>query len=344
MFKSRISVVILIVCLLATIGVPVNAEEVFTDIASHIYKEQITQLYQEGIVKGVGNKQFSPDKLVSNAQALQLYVNVFKLNLDRFRFIKQPLATDYFIMADNNAWYADALIISSVNGIEADREMIPTDAITRERFYHLLITQMENQYALPMIKLIPVTVSDEKDIDSSLQGIIQRSLTYGIVALDEEGRFNPKANITRGEAANAIVLMLDYLKSHNYISKESTSFLALLNTEIDNDEINFFFDIHNQTGLDQTITFSSGQRFDFNVYNSKDEQVYNWSSIRSFMMMIQEVNIEKDSYVRYETPWDYKDASGEKLPSGRYKVVFDSHFMIGEEPLDIRSEVMIDIR
>lgn len=339
----KLSVAMLIVCLVATINVSVNAEEIFTDITGQIYKDQITQLYMEGIIKGVGNHQYSPEVALTNAQALQLYVNVFKLNLDRFRFFKQPLATDYFPKADNNAWYADALIIASANGIEADRELVPTSAITRESFYQLLITQMENQYSFPMIKLIPVSITDEENIDASFQGSIQRGISYGIIALNEDGGFNPKSSLTRGEAASAIVHALDYLRLHEYISKESKPFQTFLNTEVSSNEINFVFDINNLTDTDQMITFSSSQTFDFNVYNSKDEQVYNWSSVRSFMMMIQDVSIVKDEHVRYEIPWDYKDASGAMLPAGSYKVVFNTNFMYGEEPIDLSSEVMIDI-
>jgi len=339
----KLSVAALIVCLLATIKVSINAEEIFTDITGHIYKDQITQLYQEGIIKGVGNHQYSPEAALTNAQALQLYVNVFKLNLDRFRFFKQPLATDYFPKADNNAWYADALIIASANGIEADGELVPIDAITRESFYHLLITQMENQYAFPMMKLIPVSITDEENIDASFQGSIQRGISYGIIALNEDKKFNPKANLTRAEAANAIVLALDYLRLHEYISKEAKPFQTSLTSEVIGEEINFAFDINNLTDINQTITFSSSQTFDFDVYNSKNEHVYNWSSVRSFMMMIQDVSIVKGGHARYEIPWDYKDASGTRLPSGSYKVIFTTNFMYGEEPIELSSEVMIDI-
>jgi hypothetical protein len=285
----KISLAVSMICLLAVLQVPVNAQEFFLDIANHEYEEDINRMYEEGYVQGVGHRQYNPDALLTNAQAVQLAVNVFDLNLDRFNFIKEPLATDYFIEADNEAWYAPAFIIAGANTIKVERTLVPAEPVTRQNFYHLF-------------KLV------------------------------EDSSMNAQDSLTRGQAANIIVKSLD-----------SKSFEAFLDSEATPDAIEFIFDIHNQTESDQMITYSSGQTFDFNVYNSEGQHVYNWASTRSFIMMIQEVSIEKEAYVRYVTPWDYTDASGEKLPTGTYKVVFTSQFMFEEEQVQVSDEIIIDI-
>lgn len=343
MLKRKWGAIILALYLIVSPVLTIQAEDVFTDINNNSNKDQIIQLYQKGLVKGVGNHLFRPDSLLSNAEALQLFVNVFQLNLDRFRFIKAPLATDYFANANNDAWYSDAFIKASVNGIEADVNLIPKDMMTRESFYQLLINQMENQYGLPMIKLVPVDISDEDDMDILVQGIIQRGISYGVIKLNEDGSFDPKGSITRGEAANAIVKVLDYMKTNHVDSMNISPFIAQLNTKEGANEITFQFDLYNQTDFNQVITYSSSQSFDINIYNSKDEQVYNWSSNKSFMMMIQDVTINKGSFVSYVETWDYKDLSGELLPVGTYKVVFETQFEYEGEPVYLSNEVMVDI-
>ncbi len=55
---------------------------IFLDIANHEYEEDINRMYEEGYVQGVGNGEYRPDALLTNAQAIQLAVNVFDLNLD----------------------------------------------------------------------------------------------------------------------------------------------------------------------------------------------------------------------------------------------------------------------
>lgn len=342
MLKKRIGGIMLTVCLLATI-LPVNAEEVFSDIENHMYQEAIMNLYNEGVVKGIGNNEFAPDMPVSNAQALQLFVNAFALNLDTVRFAKEPLATDYFDHADNLAWYAKAMIVASVNGVEADSQLMPSAMMTRETFYHLLITTMEDHFVLPRIKLVPVVIEDESDMVISNQASIQRGISYGIVTLDDESKLNPTGSLTRGEAADALSIALDYLKEMGYLGLEKDLFQTKLNTIVGSDEITFQFDLYNISNEDQTITYNSSQTFDMDIYNSKEEQVYNWASNKSFMMMLQERVIEKNQYQRSETTWDYRDMTGERFPAGIYKVVFNSHFEYQGKPMDLQSYVMVTV-
>lgn len=293
MLKRKISLAVSMICLLTVLQVPVNGQEFFLDIANHEYEEDINRMYEEGYVQGVGNGEYRPDALLTNAQAIQLAVNVFDLNLDRFKFVKEPLASDYFSEADNMSWYADAFIIAGANGVDADQDLVPAEPISKEGFNRLF----------------------------KLEGKIA-----------EDSSMNAQDSLTRGQAANIIVESLD-----------SKPFEASLDYEAAPDAIEFIFDIHNQTESDQMITFSSSQTFDFNVYNSDGEQVYNWASVRSFLMMIQEVSIEKEAYVRYVESWDYTGASGEKIPAGTYKVVFTSQFMFEEEQVEVSDEIIIDI-
>ena len=274
---------------------PVNGQEVFIDISGHDDEEAINRLYEEGYIEGAGNHRYNPDRVLTNAQAIQLAVNVFKLDLDTFLFVKEPLATDYFSEADNSAWYASAFIIAGANSVNIDRTIMPNEPISRKQFQQLFM--LEN------------TSENDNTMDR------QKSLT-------------------RGEAANSIFKILERLKP----------FQSSLDTEVGANNIEFIFDIHNKTESPQVIIFNSTQIFDFDVYNSGGEHVYNWASIRNFLMIYNAVDIENDSYVRYKLPWNYKDATGEKLPAGTYTVVFTSQFMFEEEPMKLSSEVTIDIQ
>ncbi|GEM_PF-1186253 len=304
MLTKKISLPLALMILLTGIQVPINGQEFFSDIQDHVYQEAIQQLYMEGYVEGVGNGMYRPDDFLTNAQAIQLAVNIFDLNLDRFRFIKEPLASDYFLEADNDAWYAKAFVIIGANGVALDRALKPNEPIRPMEFERLFRLEGGPQVG----ELI-----------------------------------EPDSPLKRGEAAMILVQSLDYLKAEGHIVEKEKAFDASLDAKVGRDSVEFIFDIHNQTESDQVISFSSSQTFDFNVYNSDGDQVYNWASVRSFLTVITDVAIEKEGYVRYETPWDYTDASGQKLPAGAYKVVFTSQFKFGEEPIELSSEVLIDI-
>lgn len=186
----------------------------FTDIANIDVKDKIISLQDKGYVKGVGNSLFAPDKKITAVESIQLIVNAFKLNIDTIRFIKEPKATDYYGKADNDAWYANTLIIAAMNGIELPKDLDPNQKWTREEFTYQLIKATEKYANLPMIKLNSVSITDQDQLTIDYSGAIQRALTYGVVQLDAEEKFNPKDEISRAEAAEQIFNTLEYIKAH----------------------------------------------------------------------------------------------------------------------------------
>lgn len=197
-------------------GQSLAAANSFTDITNIAAKEAILELQEKGYIKGVGNNLFAPDATITAAQGIQLIVNALELNLDHVRFIKEPKATDYYAKANNDAWYADALIIAAVNGLELPADLDPGEEWTREEFTHRLIQAVETHANLPKIKLIPVQITDQDQLSIGYDGSIQRALTYGVAKLDGEGKFNPKGKISRAEAVEKVYSALKYIKAHPY--------------------------------------------------------------------------------------------------------------------------------
>jgi len=186
----------------------------FTDLTNVSAKEKILALQERGYVNGVGEGLFAPDNAITAAEGIQLIVNALELNLDLVRFIKEPKATDYYTKADNDAWYADGLIIASVNGFELPTDLDPSQEWTREEFTYHLIKATERHGNLPMINLIPVEIADQDQLTIIYAGAIQRALAYNVAKLDTEGKFNPNDKISRAEAAEQIYNALEYIKAH----------------------------------------------------------------------------------------------------------------------------------
>ena len=186
----------------------------FTDLGDVGTKDKILALQEDGYVKGIADGIFAPNRTMTAAEGIQLIVNALELNLDLVRFIKEPKATDYFIKADDDAWYADALIIAAGNGLELSGDINPSQEWTREEFTYQLIQAMEVHRNLPMIKLIGMNIADEDQLSVGYSGTIQRALVYGVTKLDSEGKFNPKAAISREDAAEQIYNALEYIKKH----------------------------------------------------------------------------------------------------------------------------------
>ncbi|MBC7961147.1 MAG: S-layer homology domain-containing protein [Vallitaleaceae bacterium] len=213
--KSKIAALSAVAVLTITFaGHSFAATNAFTDLENVSSKDIIIELQDKGFVKGVGNDLFAPSATLTAAQGIQLIVNVLDLNLDLIRFFKEPLATDYFKNADNDAWYANALIIASVMSMELPADLDPNQQWTREEFTHYLVRTMESHNNLPKIKIVAAQVKDGDEITPDYSGAIQRGLHYGIVQLDADGKFNPKDHLSRADAAGEIYKAMKYLEAH----------------------------------------------------------------------------------------------------------------------------------
>jgi len=203
--KLRIKTMVLAAVLLLTMdGQSFAAANPFMDITNTSSKDKIVELYNKGIVKGTGSGLFDPDGTVTAAQGVQMIVNAFDISLASITFIKAPQATDWFKKADDNAWYADALIRAGANNIGLPADLDPNEKWTKEEFTYYLITAMEAHYQMPMINMMYIETADESDMTIEYQGAIQRSMKYSITALDQDKKFYPKKQLTRAEAAEMI--------------------------------------------------------------------------------------------------------------------------------------------
>ncbi|WP_438445369.1 S-layer homology domain-containing protein [Gorillibacterium sp. sgz5001074] len=173
----------------------------------------VQALQERGIVSGVDDQHFVPKGKITYAEGVQLLVKAFGLNIDNVRFIKQPLASDYFTNVPNDAWYAKAFIIAQVKGMELPRDVNPTAPMTREQFGELLVRTLEKQGNYPLIKMY-IHIQDEDQITPEYQGALQRLLLYKIAELDRDGRFHPKDELTRGQAAVWLNKALAFKEAH----------------------------------------------------------------------------------------------------------------------------------
>ncbi|MGO4274422.1 S-layer homology domain-containing protein [Paenibacillus sp. TAF58] len=215
----------------------------FTDVEEG-QAAAISALQDRGIVSGVDKDHFVPKGKISYAQTVQMIVKGMNLNMDTLRFIKQPLASDTYSNIPNDAWYAEAFIIAHYNGMNIPKDVNPNATITREQFGEMLVRALEKKGNFPLVKMF-IPIKDEDQITAEYQGALQRLLLYKIAQLDNDGKFNPKAELTRGEAAGWIYNAIRVLETH--IQKPAPIEDVAVTVEKVNDDVN-------------KITLSRGQK------------------------------------------------------------------------------------
>ncbi|WP_037290513.1 S-layer homology domain-containing protein [Saccharibacillus sacchari] len=193
------------------------AAAAFGDLQGVPQANQITALQEAGIVKGAKDGKFNPQGTFTNAQAIQLTVDTFGLNIDDLNFFKKPEASDSFPKASDHAWYSDALVIAAYSDLNLPRDLDPNAPATRASFASLLINAGQKSGALPMFRLIPVEITDEASIPDGSSGSMQEALAFGILELDAKGNIHPNETLTRAQAADMLYKIA--VKGHIFETK-----------------------------------------------------------------------------------------------------------------------------
>jgi hypothetical protein len=184
----------------------------FSDIQGDPAQAKIEALQKAGIISGLDDNTFNPKGKVTTAQGVHMLVKGLELNLDPLRFVKQPLATDYFDNVPNDAWYANSMIVAINNGVPLPRDLQPQSTLTRETFAAYLYGALNAQVEY-MSTMMWIEIKDQDEIDKANRTAVQEIVKTKITNL-ENGSFRPKAEITRSEAADMLYNTIEFMKNH----------------------------------------------------------------------------------------------------------------------------------
>jgi hypothetical protein len=143
---------------------------------------------------------------------IDLIVRGLGLNIDHIRFIKEPLATDYCVNADNNAPYARSIIIAANNGIKLDRNMKMNKKLTRAEFALYLFEAINATGNYP-VNMMWLLIKDEAAFPPDALSAVQTLVKFKVVTL-ENGRFRPNALITLVDAEKMVKNAAAFVKAH----------------------------------------------------------------------------------------------------------------------------------
>ncbi|PKM56344.1 MAG: hypothetical protein CVV00_00160 [Firmicutes bacterium HGW-Firmicutes-5] len=343
-YRSRVLAFFMVVVLMGSLGFETYGSTTFEDIDGLEEKEAIMYLHDKGYVNGVGKALFAPYATITTAQAIQLMVNFMELNLDDVRFIKAPLATDYFEKANNSAWYKDAFIITGVKNPVFSSDIDPNQPMTTEAFIYHLVKTLELQYDLPMIKVLPQSIHDDAAINPNYSGAIQRALYYGIVTLDHQGNMHPKLLMTRARAAALAKNVMDFKDARDRSLENALKFESTLENIPRSDGYGMQFKLTNVSNRDVLLTYSSGQKYDYKVYNATGKMVYQWSKDKFFTLALVDQVVKSGTSITFDEVWTYEDDEGMKVPEGVYKIVFETMFYYEDEYMTLTDTVYADYK
>lgn len=183
----------------------------FKDTGSSPNADKIAALQAAGIISGEAEDMFNPKGKLTYAAGVTMIVNGLDLSLARFLFNKAPKASDFFTNVKDDAWYSDAFVIAQVNELDIPKDVKPQQAMTREQFAHHLFRGIQATGPYSYIEPF-VLLKDEGDVTPAYMNSIQKLHITGIVHLDQNQKFHPKAEMTRGEAAGWLHDAIKFIK------------------------------------------------------------------------------------------------------------------------------------
>lgn len=205
---SCLLVVSLLLCYPSTtMAMPTTGD--FIDIKGHWAEQEILTCTKLDIMSGMGTNQagariFAPDNLVSNAQLAVVLQRTFQLDYGNIRFIKQPLASDYFKDVEDQAWYSDALVMCAINHVfDSKTQFNPMGSISRIELAQAIYRSFNaKDINIPMILMMPV-FNDTQELNQEDSNAMVFVNNTGIMT-GNNGYFRPSDPVRRAELARVL--------------------------------------------------------------------------------------------------------------------------------------------
>lgn len=217
----------------ASNGYEVIFNSVFRDIGSATYEKEIVKLAAEGIVEKYGDFDFNPEKNITGYEALTFLVR-FLGNEDVVQQNVLANAAGLDLSTITNMYNQEYLNQAENLGIIIPSELIYVNKdITKEILVKWVfrVSNLEEQFN----DLSEVFgFKDWIDVEPADRGIVQAMASEGIIGYDNDGRFNSKNNVTRGQMASII----DKLSTSMYEERNIKSQFGLIMNIVDRTQDN----------------------------------------------------------------------------------------------------------
>ncbi len=166
----------------------------FSDISGHWAEDYITKMKAQGIISGIGNGQFAPDRSVTRAEFVKMICVMSNVSGGAGSVFTDVKADDWYYSYVNAAYSAGL-----INGV-GDGEFAPQSPISREDAAVIIARLVKDK---PKANLISFT--DEENISDYAKEAVALLTAMGVVKGDDKGRFNPQNSISRAETAALLV-------------------------------------------------------------------------------------------------------------------------------------------
>lgn len=167
----------------------------FMDTKGHWAENEIKALTEKGILKGISEELFMPDKTVTRAEFVTMLIRALGDEVVKYEAcFKDVYAPD---------WYADVLQTAYSIGLMEGFEgyVRPNDNITREEMIKIIVSAYSTYFDEKTSSAAKIKFTDNDSISRWAYSYVEQAAEAGIVQGDTQGNFNPRDSATRAQAA-----------------------------------------------------------------------------------------------------------------------------------------------
>ncbi len=186
-------------------------------LKGHWAYSDIQKLYSLRVLNG-NPEFFVPNQAITRSDFVEMLVNTIKLEIEEN---PSPKNTISFLFPDVTSERDDYDVIMTAykNGIiygqEHTAQFYPDEIITREEAISIIMRSL----GLDNIGYTSTTITpfvDDSDIYDYAKKHIYTAHKIGLITPNEEGKFNPKAPLTKAQAAALCIRLMDYMREDLY--------------------------------------------------------------------------------------------------------------------------------
>ena len=178
-----------------------TAQVRFADTVGHWAQKDIEEMAERGIVSGVTENTFEPDRAITRAEFATLLVKALNLSSGVSAEFSDVFQSEWYYHSVNAA--ANAGLIAGYDSL-----FRPNDLITREEMAVILekaSSYLEKNAGRGRIERF----SDQASISDWAYDSVDAATTAGLISGMPDGTFAPKENATRAQAVSVIKRLLD---------------------------------------------------------------------------------------------------------------------------------------
>lgn len=173
----------------------------FKDIKDHWAEKYIESMAKRGIINGVGDGLFEPDRAITRAEVITIAAKTAGIREENYK--------GGFSDVSENDWFAkNVQAMLSAGLIAKDSVFRPNDGITREEFAKI-ISGTADYMKLQKGEEKNIEYSDESLISGWAKPFVYDVTNRALMLGNEKGEFMPKNGATRAEAATVFYRFLN---------------------------------------------------------------------------------------------------------------------------------------